>query len=364
MSELLYKIALTLIPQVGPVLARTLVSYCGSPRAVFEASKRELLKVPGIGAHLASNILKQEALARAEQELQFIDEHGIKALFYLDEHYPRRLQPYADSPVVLYYKGEAALNAERIVAIVGTRRPTAHGMRACEELVEGLMPYGVTIVSGLAYGIDVAAHRKCVELGIPTIGVLGHGLKYIYPPTHYNVAQAMIAKGGVLSEFPGSTEPEREHFPMRNRIIAGLCDALIVVETARKGGSMISAEIANNYNKDVFAIPGRVRDPYSEGCNFLIKAHRAALIESAADIAYVMRWDELDSAKVIQQQLFVEMTEAEKSIVDLLAQKGEVSIDHLAAASGKANSELASLLLELEFKGMVRTLPGKRYILA
>jgi DNA processing protein len=363
MSELLYKIGLTLIPQVGPVMARTLVSYCGGPREVFAASRKELLRVPGIGTQLASNILSQAPLEAAEQELEFIEAHGIEGLFYLDEGYPRRLRPYADSPVMLYYKGNAPLNAERVVAIVGTRRPTPHGLRACEELVEGLLPYGVTVVSGLAYGIDVTAHRKCVELGIPTIGVLGHGLKYIYPPQHYSVAQAMLNQGGVLSEFPGRTEPEREHFPMRNRIIAGLCDALIVVETARKGGSMISADVANTYNKDVFAVPGRIKDPFSEGCNLLIKSHRAALAESAADIAYVMRWDELDSAKGIQQQLFVEMTEAEKKIVDLLREKGELAIDHLAVACGTANSELASLLLGLEFKGVVRTLPGKRYIL-
>ena len=363
MNDLLHKIALTLIPQVGPVTARNLVSYCGSVPAIFEAGQRELQRVPGVGPQIARNILSKETLSRAEAELKFLETHQIEALFYLDENYPRRLRNYPDSPPILYYKGQASLNAERTVGIVGTRRPTPHGIRACEELVEGLLPYDVTIVSGLAYGIDVTAHRKCLELEMPTIGVLGHGLQQIYPTQHQPVARAMVHNGGVLSEYPSNTLPDREHFPMRNRIIAGLCDAIIVVETQRKGGSMITAHMANDYSKDVFALPGRVKDPYSEGCNFLIKTHRAALIEGAADVAYIMRWDELDSSKPVQQQLFVELTEDEKIVVNLLNPDDGVSIDHLAATSGKPNSELAGILLELEFKGLIRALPGKRYIL-
>lgn len=364
MDDLLYKIALTLIPQVGPVTARSLVSYCGGAREVFEAGLRELQKVPGVGQQISRNIRSGEALARAEQEIEFLEAHQIQALFYLDEAYPRRLRNFSDSPAILYYKGRANLNTDRMVGIVGTRRPTPHGVRACEELVEGLLPYGAAVISGLAYGVDVTAHRKCLELGVPTIGVLGHGLQQIYPPQHLPVARAMMHNGGLLSEYPGNTLPDREHFPMRNRIIAGLCDALIVVETQRKGGSMITAQMANDYNKDVFAFPGRVKDPYSEGCNLLIKTHRAALIEGAADVAYLMRWDQLDSARAVQQQLFVELTEEEKIIVDLLKPDDGTSIDALAASSGKPGSELAGILLELEFKGLVRALPGKRFILA
>ena len=364
MDELLYKVAITLIPNVGPVTTRNLVSYCGGVKAIFEARKRELLKVPGIGHHIADNIVNQDVLGRAEEELRFIDKHGIRALFYLDDDYPRRLRHYPDSPAVLYYKGSADLNAGRVVAIVGTRSPSVHGVHTCEELIEGLKPYGAIIISGLAYGIDITAHRKCLNLQIPTIGVLGHGLQRIYPPQHQAVARAMAKDGGLLSEYPGPTLPDREHFPMRNRIIAGLCDALVVVETKRRGGSMISAHIANDYNKDVFAVPGRIKDSCSEGCNHLIKTHKAALIESAADIAYVMRWEEPGAPKAIQKQLFVELTAAEKIVVDLLNQYEAIGIDQLTGTMQVANSQMASLLLELEFKGIIRALPGKRYVLA
>ncbi|MCB9294535.1 MAG: DNA-protecting protein DprA [Lewinellaceae bacterium] len=363
MDELLYKVAITLIPNVGPVTARNLISYCGGVRAVFEARKRELLKVPGVGSHIADNIVNQNVLGRAEEELRFIGEHGIQAYFYLDPDYPQRLRHYPDSPPLLYYKGRADLNAERIVAIVGTRRPSVHGIHTCEELVEGLKPYGVVLISGLAYGIDITAHRKCLALDIPTVGVLGHGLRRIYPAQHQAVARAMAQSGGLLSEYPSYTMPDREHFPMRNRIIAGLCDALIVVETRKKGGSMISAHMANDYNKDVFAVPGRIKDSCSEGCNHLIKCHKAALIEQAADIAYVMRWDEPQAQKAIQKQLFVELTESEKIVVDLLSQYEAVGIDQLTGTLQVANSQMAGLLLELEFKGVIRALPGKRYVL-
>lgn len=363
MEELLYKIAITLIPKVGPVTTRNLVSYCGGVRAVFEARRRELLKVPGVGHQIAESILRQNVLGQAEEELQFIEDNGIQALFFLDEAYPHRLRHIPDSPAMLYYKGAASLNAERIVAIVGTRRPTVHGIHACEALVEGLKAYGATIISGLAYGIDITAHRKCLNLDVPTIGVLAHGLRRIYPPQHHTVARTMADKGGLLSEYPSYTLPDREHFPMRNRIIAGLCDALIVVETKRRGGSMISAQMANDYNKDVFAVPGRVKDNCSEGCNYLIKSHRAALIESAEDLAYVMRWEEQDAQRAVQTQLFVELTESEKLVVDLLQQYESIGIDQLTGALQMAGSEMAGLLLELEFKGMVRALPGKRYVL-
>ncbi|MCB9048593.1 MAG: DNA-protecting protein DprA [Lewinellaceae bacterium] len=364
MEELLYKIAITLIPNVGPVTTRNLVSYCGGVKAVFEARKRELLKVPGVGPLIADNIVNQDVLGRAEEEWRFIEDNSIQALFYLDDDYPGRLRHYPDSPAMLYYKGQADLNGERIVAIVGTRRPSVHGVHTCEELVEGLKRYGATIISGLAYGIDITAHRKCLSLDIPTVGVLGHGLRRIYPPQHRQVARAMLQSGGLLTEYPSHTLPDREHFPMRNRIIAGLCDALIVVETQKKGGSMISAHMANDYNKDVFAVPGRIKDGTSEGCNHLIKTHKAALIENADDVAYILRWEEPGTPRAIQKQLFVELTEAEKIVVDLLNQYEAIDIDQLTGRLKMANSEMASLLLELEFKGVVRALPGKRYVLA
>ncbi|MCB0632037.1 MAG: DNA-processing protein DprA [Saprospiraceae bacterium] len=363
MDELLYQIGLTQLPLVGPVNARQLIAYCGSARDVFTARKKELLLIPGIGEQIARSILEQDVLQIAERELHFIEQHQIQALFYLHKDYPARLRAYNDAPVLLYYQGNAGLDHPRTVAIVGTRKPSIQGLQSCEALVEGLRAYDVQIISGLAYGVDICAHRACLAAGVPTLGVLGHGLARIYPAGHRTVARQMCEQGGLLSEYTSITQPEREHFPMRNRIVAGLCDALIVVETARKGGSMITANFANDYNKDVFAFPGRRNDPHSEGCNLLIKSHRAALIESAEDIAYVMRWEENDQNRPIQTQLFIELSTEEKLIVDLLREQDTVGIDRLTLATQLKGSTLATLLLNLEFKGMIKTLPGKRYAL-
>jgi DNA processing protein len=364
MEDLLYRVALTFIPKVGAVTARNLMSYCGSAKGVFEASTKELLKIPGVGRQITENIRSKTALDCAEREIEFMEQQGIRPIFYLDEDYPKRLKHLPDSPPLLYYRGEASLNPERSVAIVGTRRPSPLGIRHCEDLVEGLREYGVTIVSGLAFGIDVAAHRACLQSEIPTIGVVAHGLGNIYPPQHRSVAVRMVEEGGgVLSEYPSDTPPDRERFPMRNRIIAGLCDALIVVETKERGGSMISAKMANDYHKDVFAVPGRINDRQSAGCNLLIKSHRAALLESADDIAYVMRWDKDSQKKGVQTALFTDLSEQEEGVVEVLRERELLGIDHLSQLTQRTNSELVRLLLELEFKGIVQSLPGKQYML-
>lgn len=363
MEDLLHQVALTFVPKVGAVTARNLISYCGSAAAVFEAPRKSLLKIPGVGPQIAESILQSEVLSLAEEELEFMKRHGIEPIFYTDEAYPRRLKHLPDSPPLIYYRGSASLNPERSVAIVGTRKPSPQGLRVCEELIEGLLPYNATVISGLAFGIDVAAHRACLELGLPTIGIVAHGLSRVYPPQHQSIARSMINQGGLLSEYPSGTMPDRERFPMRNRIIAGLCDALIVVETQRKGGSMISAKMANDYHKDVFAVPGRTKDRCSEGCNLLIKSHRAALIETAEDLAYVMRWEKASKTKQVQTQLFVELNEEEVAIVQLLRQQELMSIDQLTRLTQRSNSELAAVLLELEFKGVVQSLPGKQYML-
>ncbi len=364
MEDLLYKMAITRIPKVGGVLAKNLISYCGGAEAVFRAKKRELLKVPGIGEGIAKNILTQNVLHEAEAEMFWVEQQNIQPLFYLDDNYPQRLRHYDESPLMLYYKGTAELNAERVVAIVGTRSPTSRGKAICEELVAGLKDYGVMIISGLAYGVDVTAHRKCLAVGIPTVGVLGHGLDKIYPVENKKTALEMMQQGGVLTEFSYKTDPDRQHFPMRNRIIAGMCDALIVVETAKRGGSIISAELANSYNKDVFAVPGRLKDKWSKGCNHLIKTHKAALIEHAGDVAYIMRWEKGKSSKTAAQtQLFVQLSEAEQRVVDILKLADETSIDKLTFQAGMNPSQISSVLLNLEFKGLVKTLPGKRFML-
>jgi len=363
-NHLFHHIALTKVPLVGAVVAKNLIAYCGSAAAVFDTPKRDLRRIPGIGPLLAENIVKQKIFKETEEELLFIEKHKVKALTFLDDDYPQRLRQYNDSPIVLYYKGNADLNPSRIVSIVGTRKPSTYGRSICEELVAGLKDYNVMIVSGLAYGIDVCAHKKSLESGIETIGVLGHGLQKIYPATHKDVARKMIQQGGLLTEYPSGTDAEREHFPMRNRIVAGMCDALIVVETNRKGGSMISAEIANGYFKDVFAIPGRPKDPQSKGCNYLIKSHKAALIESADDLIQAMNWDHAGPPKSQQTELFIELSPEEKVVVDLLRVNEELSIDQLTLKTCTNSSQMASTLLGLEFKGLLKPLPGKRYILS
>lgn len=331
---------------------------------MFENSKKALLKIPGIGPTVAKHITRQDVLKEAEQEISFIEKHRIQALFYLDEAYPSRLKQIYDAPIMLYFSGKGDLNKFRMVSIVGTRKPTLLGITLCEELIEGLQPYGVSIVSGLAYGIDIVAHRQALNHQMETIGVLGHGLDRIYPAPHRTTARQMINRGGLLTEYSSHTEVDARHFPMRNRIIAALCDALVVIETGRKGGSMISAEMANGYNKDVFALPGHAKSQSSAGCNYLIKSHKAALIESAEDLVKNMRWEEIDASKAIQPQLFTELEPEEKALCQLFNGNDEMAIDRLIAGLGKSSSEMASLLLQLEFKGVIRSLPGKRYVLA
>lgn len=361
MTNWLNKIAVTKIPKVGPITARNLISYCGGVDAVFKTSKRALIKIPGIGEKTATTLLKKAYFKTAEKELAFIAKKGIRPLFFLDQAYPTRLKPFEDAPLMLYYKGTADLNYPRIVAIVGTRKPSDISSLLCEELVADLKAYNVLIVSGLAYGIDGIAHKKSLALGMETVGVLGHGLNQIYPAQHRQIAEKMLSQGGLLTEFTSDSKPEAGHFPMRNRIVAGMCDALVVVETGKKGGSMITAQYGNEYSKDVFAIPGNIKDVHSEGANHLIKTHRAALIESAADIGYIMRWEE--EKEDSPEKIIIPLTTEEQAIADLMKKSVEIGIDELTVASKFPPNEVASFLLTMEFKGIVKSLPGKRYML-
>jgi len=364
MDSLQHQIALTLLPQVGSVTAKTLVSYCGSAEAVFRASRKELLKIPGIGAAAIAHVHTPDPLRLAERELKFLEDNGVEALFYTDAGYPTRLLQCYDAPALLFFKGSNAklLNAERILAIVGTRQPTEHGKAICEELVEGLLQFNVLVVSGLAYGIDITAHRKSSALGIPNIGALGHGLGSIYPSQHRSAALKMIENGGLISEYLHDAKPDREHFPMRNRIIAGMCDALLVVETAASGGSMITANLASRNEREIFAVPGRPNEPKSAGCNYLIRTHQANLIETATDIAAALRWDEADKPRAIQTQLLLDLDPDEALLIDIIRKKPEIQIDQLTILSGFSPGSLASLILTLEFRGVIKTLPGKRYV--
>jgi len=366
MKDLLYKVALTKIPLVGAVTAKNLVSYCGGARAVFEARKKELMNIPGIGVQTATNIVNQTILGEAEEELSFIEKENITPLFYLDKNYPQRLRRNDDAPIMLYFKGTSNLDYHRTIGIVGTRTPTPQGISLCQKLVDELAPYKPLVISGLAYGIDVTAHRRSLENGLETVAVLGHGFKRIYPAQHRKTALEMVEQGGLLTEFPSHAEPARENFPMRNRIVAGLCDLVVVVETAKRGGSIITAQLACGYNKDVFAFPGRVKDKFSQGCHYLIRNNMATLTEGADDIAAVAGWDKKKDSEALsarQQELFYALTDKEKQVVDAIQEAEEIGVDQLSYLLKIGNSELAALLLNLEFQGVVRSLPGKRYVL-
>lgn len=362
-DDLIYKIGLTLIDGVGDVLAKNLIAYCGSADEVFKAHKSHLEKIPGIGSHTAKSILQSKSvLNRAEQEIKFLQDKNISALFFTDKNYPQRLKNCNDSPIMLYYKGNADLNVEKIIAVVGTRTPSVYGKQMTEKFILDLTDSGCLVISGLAYGIDITAHKASLDHGLNTIGVLAHGLDRVYPAVHSNYAEKMISQGGLLTEFLSETNPDKENFPKRNRIVAGMCDALIVVESKRGGGSLITATIANSYNKDVFAFPGKAGDSLSEGCNGLIKSHRANLIESSADLLYIMNWNEqLKKKKEIQMPLFVDLSADEQLIVDAFENISQLHIDEICYATKFPISKTSSCLLQLEFSNIIKSLPGKMY---
>lgn len=361
-ENLKYKIALSLIPNIGDILAKRLVAYCGSPEAVFEEKKSSLEKIPGIGEAYAGSVVNHSVFSRVDEEIQFIEQNNITPFFYLDKNYPKRLTHCEDSPVMLYYKGEADLNTTKIVSIVGTRESTDYGKKQCEKLINDLAGHNVLIVSGLAYGIDIYAHKAAMEQGLPTVCVLAHGLDRIYPTIHKSTAQKMLEKGGWLTDFTSQTKPNRENFPRRNRIVAGISDATIVIESKKKGGSLITADIANSYNRDVFAFPGKIDDLCSEGCNNLIKQNKAALIQSAADIVYILGWEQTKKTTTPKQSpLLVKLTADEELLVNTLKGKSSVTIDDLCFESKLPMSKVSALLLTLEFSGIVKSLPGKAY---
>ena len=360
-TELIYNIAITLIPGIGDISGKRLISYCGGVEAVFQETRKTLEKITGMRESTIDTLCHpQEILRRAEQEANFIEKNRIQPLFYLDKDYPRRLLQCDDSPMMLYYRGNVNLNANRVVAIVGTRNVTEYGKECCAKLVNDLVEEQVLIVSGLAYGVDTIAHRTAVMVGIPTVGVLGNGMQQIYPSANKKLAVEMLQNGGLLTECMSGTLPDRENFPRRNRIIAGMADAVIVIESALKGGSLITADLANSYNRDVFAYPGRVMDLYSQGCNYLIRTNRAHLMENVDHLRYVMRWEQTRPVER-QTTLFREFTEEEQRIMNCFEGQNVVSLDDLIVKTEIPTTKLAALLLNLEFDGMMMALPGKRY---
>jgi DNA processing protein len=363
-EELKYKIAVSMIRGVGSITARNLISYAGSIEGVFLEKRSNLLKIPGVGTFVADQIVNSKAVEQAEKEIEFIQQKGYQVLFYLDEKYPERLRHCQDAPLVLFVEGETDLNASKVISIVGTRSATDEGVENTTRLVRQIKEKGhnVLVVSGLAYGIDIVAHRTALENGLPTIAVLGHGLHMIYPVMHRRYADQIAGSGALITEFTSQVAVDKNNFIRRNRIIAGISDATVVVESGVKGGALVTADIANSYNRDVFAFPGRVRDTYSQGCNKLIKSHKAVLIEGAADLEYILGWEpETKTKKTVQTQLFLELDEEEQEVVSLLKEQTELPIDHICLKMNQSTSKVSPLLLNLEFKGVVKSLPGKVY---
>ncbi|GLR17037.1 DNA-processing protein DprA [Portibacter lacus] len=355
-----YRVALSMVKNVGSVRAKQLINQLGSAEAVFDAADSELKQVTGISKGIIETIRSVDTIESAKKELDFIRKNNIQLLYFLDDDYPDRLKHYDDAPICLYYKGSVSLNAEKHVSIVGTRSPTEKGKWICEKLVEDLGSTDATIISGLAYGIDIAAHKSALKSKLPTIGVVAHGLDTIYPSAHKSVAREMVAQGGILTEFVRSIKPDRDRFPARNRIIAMLSDALIVVESKESGGSMITANFGNDYSKDVFAIPGRIDDPFSKGCNKLIKDHKAYLLESADELIRMMRW-EPKTKKEVQRSLFLDLTREEQKVLETI-KIGIDGIDGLCHSIALSKSEMAALLLDMELKGLIKSLPGSRFM--
>jgi DNA processing protein len=358
-KDLLHQIALTLVPNIGDVRAKALLETFGDAESIFKASKKNLENIEGIGSIAANSIKHFADFKICEDEIKFIEKSKITPLFINDKNYPQRLLNCYDSPTLLYYKGNANLNTTKIISIVGTRSNSDYGKNVCDKIIEDLAEQNVLIISGLAFGIDTIAHKASLKNNLKTVGVMAHGLDKVYPAQNKTLAVEMLSQGGILTDFMSGTNPDRQNFPRRNRIVAGICDALIVIESSAKGGSLITAELANSYNKDVFAIPGRVNDSRSEGCNYLIKNNKALLITSADDLLHIMNWKEAPKKVKQQRELFIELTPDEKIITDILKERENIQIDELYFKSGLSSSAVAQALLMLEMQGVVASLPGK-----
>ena len=362
-KELVYQLALPTVPQIGNVQARILMEHFESAEAVFKAKKSTLEKIEGIGEIRAASIKSFSAFEQFESEISFIEKYKIQPLFLKDPAYPGRLFNCYDPPTILFYKGNANLNISKVIAIIGTRNNSEYGKQMTQQLIEELAPYQPLIISGLAAGIDAIAHKQSIHNGLNTVGVLAHGLDTIYPQQHKNLAKEMLKKGGgLLTEFKSGVIPDRHHFPTRNRIVAGMADATVVIETAVKGGSMITARLAFDYHRDVFAFPGKATDARSSGCNQLIREQKAQLITSGKELAEIMGWETKPLKQPIQKRIFEILDANETSVVTTLQQSSKLHIDQLQLTTGLSGSTLAGTLLQLELRGLIKQLPGKLYI--
>lgn len=361
-EQLLCRIALTLIKGVGSVLARQLLHFMGSPEAIFADRSELARKLPRASHRLIDAVFAPAVMERARRELEQIRAKGLQTYFITDENYPPLLKECVDAPILFYYKGNADLSPARALSVVGTRNITAYGRSATERIIADLahaIP-DLLIVSGLAYGVDVTAHKAALANGLPTVGVLAHGLDRIYPSSHRSVATEMLAHGGLLTDYPTGTEPERFNFVGRNRIVAGLSHATLVIESAAKGGSLITAELASDYNRDVLALPGRATDSRSAGCNTLIREQKAALVTSAEDILSLLSWS--STAEAQSQTLAFEPDNwPDTPVAKLLLRAQSISVDELTRETGLSINDVSAQLFDMELDGLIRSLPGGMY---
>ncbi|WP_291115162.1 DNA-processing protein DprA [Flavobacterium sp. UBA6135] len=361
-TDLFYTLALLRVEGVGDIVAKKLINHCGSAENVFLEKKSKLETIEGIGQILIKNLKNKTVFELAEKELQFIEQEQISTCFYQEDTYPNRLKHCIDGPVLLFSTGTINYENKKILSVVGTRQITSYGTDFCKQLIEDLAPLDPIIVSGFAYGVDIVAHQAAIDNNLQTIGVLAHGMNQIYPQSHKKYVLKMEQNGGFLTEFWSTSNPDKENFVRRNRIVAGMSEATIVIESANRGGSLITATLASDYNRDVFALPGRNTDKYSVGCNNLIKTQRAHLLTSAADILYILNWktDEA-TAKPIQKQLFVDLDNDEQKVFNFLQKSGKQQMDDIALECDFPVFRISSILLNLELKGVVRPLPGKLF---
>ena len=363
MQEKIYQVAVGLIPGVGAATTKTLISYCGSAEQIFKTPKGKLKNIPGIGDVTVENIQNKSVLEEAEAIVKHAENLDTQLLFYTDADYPNRLKQIPDAPTLLYYKGSAHVNPPKSIAIVGTRKATEYGKSVVRKLLEDLAFYKPAIISGLAYGIDIQAHRDALELGLETIGVMANGTNIIYPSVHKNTAFKMIEQGGLMSEYTFDSVAEPMRFPARNRIIAGMADVTLVIEATQTGGALITADIANSYNREVMAVPGRITDAASEGCNNLIKQNKAHALTSSTDLIELLNWDLAPSQTTNKQIILTDLDDDELAIYAVLTDNQDIHIDELSWKSQLAMHKISSILLQMEFKGIIKALPGKKFAL-
>jgi DNA processing protein len=361
-TELFHILALLRVEGVGDIVAKKLINHCGSAENIFHAKSKQLKFIDGIGDILIKNLKDKSIFEKAEQELQVIQNENYNVLYYQNDNYPDKLKHCIDGPVLLFSAGNINFENRKLISIVGTRQITSYGTEFCKKLIEDLAIFNPIIVSGFAYGVDIVAHQAAMDNNLQTIGVLAHGLNQIYPKTHKKYVAKMEQNGGFLTEFWSNSNPDKENFVRRNRIVAGMSEATIVIESAEKGGSLITANLANDYSRDVFAVPGRITDKFSQGCNDLIKTQRANLMTSAADLVYCLNWElETKATKSVQKQLFVSLDNDEQKIYDYLQKNGKQLLDIVALECDFPIYKISSILLNMELKGVIRPLPGKLF---